>query len=61
MHCFVTFMGGILTHWTNQPLAAASGVDADEIEDFSFVEIAFCAAEIAHPKFFDLIWFDTHQ
>jgi hypothetical protein len=57
---FVTLMGGILTDRTDKAFAATGWVDADEVEHFSFVKVAFGAAQVTHSQLFDLIRFDTH-
>ena len=54
-------VGGALADWTDESLVAAAGIDADEVEHFSFVEVALCALQVTHAKFLDLIGFDTHQ
>lgn len=43
----VSFVGGVLTNWADEALAAAIGVDADEVEDFALVKITFVAFKIS--------------
>ena len=36
-------VGGALADWTDESFVAAAWIDADEVEHFSFVEVALCA------------------
>lgn len=51
----------ILAYWANKSLVPAVGVDANEIEDFSFMEVALGALEIAHSQLFYFLRLDTHS
>jgi len=44
----VSFVGGALADWANEAFVAAGWIDADEVEDFSIVEISLVAFEVAY-------------
>ena len=54
-------MSCALADRADESLVAAAGIDADEVEDLSLVEVSLCAFQVAHAQLLDLIGFDTHQ
>ena len=60
MHGLVVFVLGGLADGTDEAFVLAGGVDADEIEDFSLVHVAFGALQVAYPYLFELLGVDAH-
>lgn len=50
MKSLMPIVSGVLTYWTNKSFAPAVGVDANEIENFSFMQLALGALKVAHSK-----------
>lgn len=50
MESLMAIVGSALADWANETLVPTGRIDADEVENFSLVEISLGALEVSHSQ-----------
>jgi hypothetical protein len=54
-------MNSILADWADESFAFAVGINTDEVENLTFMEVSFVAFQVSHSQLSYLIGFKAHQ